>query len=78
MSVVVYEACRVHTRRLHMMRIRHWVHIRARHKRGSLARHDHRWLAMGLDLKDSQTVQWGRIDLIDVPERHKDTAVDNT
>jgi len=38
------------TRRLHVMRIRHWVHIRTGHKRGSLALHDHRWLAMGLHL----------------------------
>lgn len=40
------------TRRLHVVWILHWMHVWSRHKCGSLALHDHRWLAMGLNLMD--------------------------
>jgi len=69
------------TRRLHVVRIRHWMHVWSRHKRGSLALHDHRWLAMGLNLMIHSKFngsQEASVDGIDVLGRHKDTAVDNT
>lgn len=40
------------TRRLHVVRILHWMHIWSRHERGGLTLHDHRRLAMGLNLTD--------------------------